>query len=113
MIIATSIKTNLWNTAIEFLIKDGWTVTYKYDDPDAGIDSDFIILEKENEEVLFGWDNWFEGEIKCTQGRMKSIEKSVNADFNKGEPINLKPSVIDIHLKWRNENKWNNLRFKK
>lgn len=104
MIIATNIKTGLWNRVIELLMTGGWTVTYKYDGFDAGIDSDFVILEKDNEEILFGWDNWFQGEIKCSADRMKAIEAMVNIQFDKGDPVNLKPSVIDLHRKWKAEN---------
>lgn len=108
MIIATSIETNLWNFIIESLLKDGWSITYKYDNFDAGIDADFLMLEKETEEILFGWDNWFEGEIKCSEDRMKEIEKLINIEFVKGESINLKSEVIELHRKWKDENKWNN-----
>ena len=103
MVVATNIKTDLWNRVIELLINGGWTVTYKYDGFDAGIDSDFVILEKGNEEILFGWDNWFEGEIKCTADRMKVIEAMVNTQFDKGDPVNLKPDVIELHRKWKAE----------
>ena len=97
MLIAINIKTDIWNKVIELLTKDNWKVTYKYDGFDAGIDSDFVILEKDNEEILFGWDNWFEGEIKCAEDRMKEIEKLIGEKFQKGEPINLKPEVIQSY----------------
>jgi hypothetical protein len=103
MIIATNIKTALWNNIIELLLNDKWITTYRYDGIDAGIDEDFVILEKENEEILFGWDNWMEGEIKCSEARMKEIENMINKKLEKGQPTNLKPEVIENHrkLKWK------------
>ena len=97
MVIAINIKTDLWNKVIELLIKDNWTVKYKYDGFDAGIDSDLLILKKNNEEILFGWDNWFEGEIKCDENRMNEIERLIGVELKKGEPINLKPEVIQTY----------------
>jgi hypothetical protein len=107
MIIATDIETSLWNRILEHLIAEGWSVSYKYDNYDAGIDSDFVILQKEQEEILFGWDNWFEGEIQASESHVKSIEENFRIQFNYGEPVNLKPGVIDLHRKWKNDNLFN------
>lgn len=108
MKIATNIKTELWNDIVHQLINNNWTCTFKYDNFDAGIDSDFIILEKEQEEILFGWDNWFEGEIKCTEQRMREIENLVDVNLTFGETVNLKPEVIELHRKWKDDNMLNN-----
>ena len=72
-------------------------MTYKYDNFDAGIDFDFVILKRDGEEILFGWDNWFEGEIQCSEQRMIEIEKIANQKFKKGNPENLKPEVIALY----------------
>lgn len=103
---ATGIKTELWNNLIERHLNDGWNLIYKYDNFDAGIDFDFIILENDGEEILFGWDNWFEGEFQCSEHRMTQIEKQFNQKFDKGEPENLKPKVIALNRKWKSEKKW-------
>ena len=97
--IATSIniKTALWNEVIALLTKDNWTATYRYDGVDAGIDSDLVILEKNNVIVLFGWDNWMEGEIQCTESTMKEIESLIGELFERGEPTNLKREVIQTY----------------
>jgi hypothetical protein len=108
MIIATNIKTELWNKIIGFFIEDKWTVTYKYDNFDAGIDADFVIMERSNDEILFGWDNWFEGEIQCSEELMKRIEHRMQMTFEIGQPTNLKPEVIELHRKWKAENLFNN-----
>lgn len=94
MITAINIKTERWNKIIMLLLAEGWTVRYKYDNIDAGIDFDFLILEKENEEILFGWDNWCEGEIQCSEDRMRSLEQLAKYSFTIGEPENLKPAII-------------------
>lgn len=92
-----NIKTALWHEVIALLTKDNWATTYQYDGFDAGIDSDLVILEKNNEIILFGWDNWMEGEIQCTENRMSEIEKLIGKSFERGEPTNLKPEVIQTY----------------
>lgn len=104
---ATNIETDLWNKLIKYHIDNGWNLTYKYDNFDAGIDFDFIIIENKGEEILFGWDNWFEGELQCSKQRMKQIEELFNQKFKKGDPENLKPDVIDLNRKWKLEDRWN------
>lgn len=99
MVIAVNIETNLWNTIIKFLIKENWKISYKYDGIDAGIDFGFLILEKNNEEILFGWDNWVEGEIKCEEARLRYIEQQFGVSFELGEPENLKPEIIELYRK--------------
>lgn len=112
---ATGIETKLWNEIIKKLVTDQWIVAYKYANFDAGIDFDFLILQKEGEEILFGWDNWFEGEIQCSNQRMMEIEEMTNQKFKKGEPENLKPDVIALNRKWYSEkkSKLNNKKRKK
>jgi hypothetical protein len=108
MVIATDIKTEMWNEIIRLCVANDWTVTYKYDNFDAGIDADFVILEKGTEEILFGWDNWFEGEIQCSEERLKQIEEIVQFKFNRGEPTNLKPELVALHRRWKKDNIFNN-----
>lgn len=100
MTTAISIKTDLWNKAIEILLQNQWVCTYKYDNFDAGIDFDFIILVKDNEEILLGWTNWFEGEIQCSDSRMREIENSLSTKFKKGTPESLKPETVHLLRNW-------------
>lgn len=95
---ATSIyiKTEIWNSAIRWLKNERWNLVYKYDLFDAGIDYDLLVFEKEGEYILFGWDNWVEGEIQAQEIRMKEIEQTLNINFQRGEPLNLKESVVSI-----------------
>ena len=109
MITAVNINTNLWNKLINLLLEDKWHITYKYNNFDAGIDSDFVILEKDGLEILFGWDNWFEGEIQCSESLMRELESKLKFKFEFGEPVNLKNGVIELYKKWKLENKWNNV----
>jgi hypothetical protein len=99
MIVAIDIETPVWNKIINSLVQDGWTVTYRYDGIDAGIDFDFAILKNRDEEILFGWDNWLEGEIKCTEQRLTEIEHKLKITFKKGAPVNLRPKVIEMYRK--------------
>ena len=39
---AIYIKTELWNQLIQYHIKEGWKVTYRYDNFDVGIDFDGV-----------------------------------------------------------------------
>lgn len=94
---ATGIDTNLWSELIKKLVANQWVVTCKYDNFDAGVDFDFLILKRDGEEILFGWDNWFEGEIQCSEERMGEIEEIANQKLKKGEPENLKPEVIKLY----------------
>lgn len=97
MITSINIETSLWNRIIGLLKSDGWVQTYKYDGFDAGIDYNFAVLERDGEEVLFSWDNWVEGEIQCSEQRLKTIESLVGKTFKKGEPINLRQAVIKLY----------------
>jgi len=108
MIIATGIKTELWYHIIKLFVNDQWTVTFKYDNFDVGIDADFVMMEKDGEEILFGWDNWYEGEIMCSEERMNAIERKLQLTFSKGDPVNLKPGVVELHRKWKALNIFNN-----
>jgi len=99
MIIAIDINTELWYNIIDILKKDGWKVVISYFNFDKGIDFDFYVLKKENEEIILGWDNWMEGEIKCEENIMKQIEQMMGIEFKKGEPVNLKPEVIALYKK--------------
>lgn len=94
MPIAIGIKTENWNQCIEELLNSGWEKSYKYDQFDAGIDFDFIRLEKGNEKILLGWDNWFEGEIKAEQKHLDFLTKKTGIEFRLGEPKNKKAVIV-------------------
>ncbi len=103
---AIGIKTEIWNNIIEYLTNNDWEIAYKYDNFDAGIDHDFLILKKGEEEILFGWDNWFEGEIQAKPERLKEIEQRHSIRFKKGEAENLNPKVVELHRGWRKMKFW-------
>jgi hypothetical protein len=104
MITGINIPTDSWNKIIKLLLNEQWVITYRYDNFDAGIDFDFLILEKEKEEILFGWDNWFEGEVQCNKGRFLYIEQLANNKFTTGEPQILKTEIIQLNRKWKGKN---------
>ena len=99
MVYAIDIETEVWHKILSLLQADNWRIVYKYDEFDAGVDFDFVILEKEGEEILMGWDNWVQGEIKCSDFRLSGIEKLTGVHFTKGDPVNLKPEVISLYKK--------------
>jgi hypothetical protein len=96
MKIATNIQTSLWSNMIKTLVTEGWIMTNKYQNFDEGIDFDFLILNKDNNHIMFGWDNYTEGEIKCTNELMDMLSAKFNLTFQYGEPQNLKPSIIAL-----------------
>ena len=93
--IATSIETGKWYSIIKSLKRNGWKVVSEYNLFDKGIDFDLYELKKNGEKIIFAWDNWFEGEIKCSEERMLSIEKEFNINFKYGEPEHLSIDIID------------------
>jgi len=94
MITAIHIRTPIWNATIQRMQEHGWKTTYRYDNFDAGIDFDLLILKKEGDEIIFGWDNWFEGEIRCTEAQLAVIEDMMRYKFETGEPNTLTAAVI-------------------
>ena len=55
MKIAINIKTEEWNRIIKGLIREEWKVEMKYDEFDAGIDFDFLVLKKEKNKIEFSF----------------------------------------------------------
>ena len=93
--IATSVETQLWYKIIEDFKSRNWKVITEYNQFDKGIDFDLYELKKGNEKVLFAWDNWFEGEIKCSEERFRLIELEFDVEFKIGEPEHLSINIID------------------
>jgi|TARA_B110000967_G_C18684640_1_gene459899 hypothetical protein len=91
---AINIKTEKWNEIISGLKNRGWIITAKYYGFDAGIDDDFLILRKGLKKIMFGWTNWFEGEIKCNDKLFEYLKTEFNTEFEFGKPTSLKPMVI-------------------
>ena len=80
---AVDIPTDLWNDIITRLVAGGWNVIEKYDNFDAGIDYDSLILEKDGERIEFEWTNWTEGELRCTAARLDAIEGLIGQRLRK------------------------------
>lgn len=91
--VAVHIKTDVWNEIISALKKRGWLVTSKYYGFDAGVDHDFLVLRKGMKKITFGWSNWFEGEIKCSDALFTHMESELKISFEYGEPKSLKNTV--------------------
>jgi hypothetical protein len=94
-LIATDIETKDWYSIIELLKKDGWKVITEYNQFDKGIDFDLYELTLNGENIVFAWDNWFEGEIKCSEQRMRSLETTFRIKFKFGKPEHLSHNLID------------------
>ncbi len=91
---AINIETKRWREIICKLRSRGWVVTSKYYGFDAGIDEDFWILRKGFKKILFAWNNWSEGEIKCEDKIFEFLESEFMIKFQYGVPTNLKPTVV-------------------
>ena len=96
MKVAINIKTEDWNRIIAGLVKENWKLKSKYNGYDAGIDFDFLILTKGFKKITFGWDNWLEGEIKCSDSLFDELSKQFSIEFTYGKPNSLKPGVIAL-----------------
>jgi hypothetical protein len=99
LVTAVGIKTHVWNAIVKSFTNERWAILYKYDLFDAGIDYDLIVIEKNNERILLGWDNWCEGEIRCSPERLKDLTAKFNYSFEAGEAGSLKPEVVSIFWK--------------
>ena len=53
---------------------------------------------KGEDRITFGWENWFEGEIKATVELMTWLEKKFEVKFSYGDPVHLKPKVINLTI---------------
>ena len=96
MKVAINIKTEDWNRIIAGLVNKGWKINSKYDGFDAGIDFDFLVLTKGLKKITFGWDNWLEGEIKCSDKSFDELSKQFCIEFTYGKPNSLRPGVIAL-----------------
>jgi hypothetical protein len=90
------VKTELWQRIVDRYKAEGWKVEYEYDQFDKGIDHDFVQLSNGEELILFGWDNWFEGEIQCSDSRKAEMESMFDVSFKMGEPEHLKPDLLEF-----------------
>ncbi len=93
---AVNIHTEHWNRIIEGLITENWKLIYKYDQFDAGIDFDFLVLKKGNSTLSFGWDNWEEGEIQGSTVQLEWLSRKFDIPFQYGKPVNLDPKIIAL-----------------
>ena len=94
--IATGIETAVWRNIVLGLYREGWRVLEKYQSYDAGVDFDFIILEKDKVEILLGWDFIDDGEIKAQEETFKYLEEKFNICFEYGQPKCLTIKIIAL-----------------
>jgi hypothetical protein len=73
--IAENIDTHKWNLIRNTLESEGWLVVNEYINFDKGIDFDSYKLKKGNEIIILEWDNWIEGEIKCSEKLLKFLKQ--------------------------------------
>ena len=81
MIIIENIETSLWNQIITELISNGWAISSEYDNFDKGIDFDAKTLRKGKSKIYFEWDNWEEGEMRCSESDAEYIEEMMGIRF--------------------------------
>ena len=68
-----NIPTDLFNRIVDDLRTDGWTVTYQYDNMDAGVDYNLIRLMRNGVELKFEWTNWDEGSVDGADDEVRSL----------------------------------------
>lgn len=96
MKVAINIETEIWSNIIKVLKEESWEEVESYMGGDAGIDFDFLILKRRNEQIQFGWGNFEEGEIKCKRSLFHYLENKFELTFEYGEAKNLSLEVICI-----------------
>lgn len=95
--IATNIETSIFYSIVEYLKSNAWNLDIEYDEKifDKGIDFDFYLFSKDNQIIMFAWNNWFEGEIKATLKLLIEISAFFNFKLIFDEPEYLhKPNFI-------------------
>lgn len=97
VITAVNIHAELWHELFGHLVADEWHVSYWYDSLDLSLDFDLIIFEKNGEEIIFGWDLWFDGEIQCSHKRMSQLQVTANQELQIGQPLNLYPKAVRLY----------------
>lgn len=83
-----NIETEIGEAIIAQLLSDGWKRISQYYlfAFDKGIDFDYYRLKKNEQELYFEWDNWFEWKIVGSQQILKqlvedySLKKEVKAN---------------------------------
>ena len=79
---AAYISTDDFNEIIKLLKQNQWKVTAEYlNIAYKGIDFDFYVLTRKNEEILMAWDNWTEGSVKAEEKYLSALEKELEKPF--------------------------------
>jgi hypothetical protein len=81
MVRIRNVESGLWLKIIEQMLDNGWILTYKYDLFDAGIDYDLLKMKKGRSRIVFEWDNWDEGNFKCSKQTLSEIERLTELKF--------------------------------
>lgn len=93
---ATDIPAKDWKRIIAGLTSEGWVTAFEHARHDAEFDFEYRRMTKGREQILFGWDNWDEGEIRCSSRQMRVIGVHYGIDLYFGEPSNLRPGAVAI-----------------
>jgi hypothetical protein len=93
------IPTDEWAKIVFWLRTNGWSIRYKYNEFDAGIDYDLIVFERDGSEIRLGWTNWEEGEIQCDSSFINAITTINGHGYKTGLPSSLRLGVVSIFYK--------------
>lgn len=79
-----NIDTELGNTILDDLQKQGWKVTKQYSPLafDKGIDFDSYTLQKGQSKLYLEWTNWFEWEIHGTAIELNKLTEEYKLSKN-------------------------------
>ena len=96
MKVAVNIEYDIWRNFIHELLQENWKVVEKYCAYDASIDFDFVILRKNNNIIIFGWELLDEGEIKTNNYGFEILNLIRKTKFEFGRPkvLNFKTMLI-------------------
>ncbi len=76
-----NITTKDWYAIISELQNRGWKATRQYEGFDAGIDYDSCVLKKGSERIRCTWDNYTEGEFRCSDEVLEELRSIFQRDF--------------------------------
>ncbi|MEO0895583.1 MAG: hypothetical protein AAFY71_04265 [Bacteroidota bacterium] len=101
---AIDIPTATWNAIIDGLIQQGWRRIADYSGFDKGIDKDYLILRSEEKSIIFGWTNWFEGEIRADWITLDELALEFDLTITIGQGELLEGKLLAILTKIQSRN---------
>lgn len=69
----TDIPTDTFNQILADFCAEGWEIVSEYNGIDAWIDYGNVLLRKDDINLSFEWDNWYEGIIEGPEDLLQAV----------------------------------------